>query len=382
MKRFASTIQKPLSLLNGHLTTCIADATYNHADGFTFINPCTDKTYIGFWPDDCLYPYLAQPEIFDKENGEKLLAFLADSIIELAYVPDRIEPDGTPVMSPGQKDTPHTDRMPHHLPAAWTRVLSCFEQWGAAIPEKKAWAQVITRSFEQVPFENGLVYNDPQNPNVGYGFYDTVAITGMELMSSLMLYKGFLRAADLFADTAEPAIVQQWRAKAQAIRDNLHRLYDENIGGYVAGSVDCRQFSVWGNGLAYWLSSEGQKRIIAATWKKLAGKIFKSGFTRQIAEDSGWQRMLIPGYSAGQYMNGGYWPVGTAYIIGALAKHSLKLAENLAEELAENVERFKYAEWISPDGKECGAKGFIGSLALPVVALRAAVDKTPLLSVF
>ena len=382
MKRLGFILQKSLSLLNSHLTAYIAKATYHHPDGFTFINPCTDKTYIGFWPDDCLYPYLAQPEIFNPDNGAKLLAFLTNSIVDLPYVPDRVEPDGSAVMSPGPKGAPHTDRMPHHLPAAWTRVLGYFKQWGVAIPQKENWARVIARSFEQVPFENGLVYNDPQNPNVGYGFHDTVAITGMELMSSIVLCRGLERAAELFADTADTATVQKWRAQAQAIRDNLCRLYHENIGGYVAGSVDCRQFSVWGNGLAYWLSSLSQRKAIAATWLKHADAIFRYGFTRQIPEANGWQRMLMPGYAPGQYMNGGYWPVGTAYVIGALAEHHADFAARLAEELAENVARFDCAEWVSPDGTECGARGFIGSLALPVIALRAAIDGVPLANVF
>lgn len=41
-----------------------------------------------------------------------------------------------------------------------------------------------------MPVSCSLAYVDPQIPCVGFGSFDTVAITGFELMSSLVLHRG------------------------------------------------------------------------------------------------------------------------------------------------------------------------------------------------
>ena len=95
------------------------------------------------------------------------------------------------------------------------------------------------------------------------------AITGFELMTSLVLYRGLQRAAALFADVVTPAQKQRWLGQAEGIRDNLHRLWSDGDGAYFAGSKDCRQINVWANGLAYWLSApEKQRRIWWRTWRR------------------------------------------------------------------------------------------------------------------
>src|SRR5205814_8180626 len=105
-----------------------------------------------------------------------------------------------PIRSPGDEHSPLSPDMPRHLPAAWVRLVDVLEEHGVRWPEKRAWCALIERSFARVSFARGLVYIDPQRPVVGFGFDDTIAITGLELFSSPVLLRGFQRAQRLFAD--------------------------------------------------------------------------------------------------------------------------------------------------------------------------------------
>ena len=161
-------------------------------------SPCISETYRGIWPDDFLYPLMVQPGLYDREKLNQIAGFLTNSIVDLECFPDRVEADGMPVMQPGALSHPHARVMPVHLPAAWVRLIDNLEKMGATIPAKDDWARVFKRSIDTISFSCGLAYIDPQIPRVGFGFHDPEAITGFELMSSLVLHFGLKRAARLF----------------------------------------------------------------------------------------------------------------------------------------------------------------------------------------
>lgn len=356
-----------------------ADAKRQVAPNCVLLTPQTGTGYNGVWPDDCLYPLMALPSLSDRKELAGVIGFLSDSVLGLPVVPDRVEPDGLPIMSPGpsQPGKAMAPRMPLHLPAAWVRLLDYYQSFGVEIPQKKAWAALIARSFAAVPFANGLAYNDPQSPTVGFGFHDSIRITGMELMSSLMLYRGFQRAEKLFAGDIDEGTLALWRNRADGIRSNLHRLYDPAVGGYIGGSKLGRQFSVWANGLAYFLASPEQQKSIARLYADQSPAIFLKGCTRQIAEE-GWQ-----GNGAGtSYQNGGFWATGTGYVLPLLARENPELALRLADELVENLPRFEFAEYLKGDGSPGGPKGFLASVALPLIGVRSIIANQPLLELF
>ena len=123
------------------------------AGGVVLQMPCVSNAYRGVWPDDCMYPFMAMPALVDKKEQQGVLNFLTDSMTDLKQVPDRVEADGLPVLSPGATNqSPMSPSMPLHLPAAWTRYLDYCQQFGLDIPHRKKWAQLIDRSFKLIPF--------------------------------------------------------------------------------------------------------------------------------------------------------------------------------------------------------------------------------------
>lgn len=363
------------------LVTQAQRAKYSTSSGAVFINPSVDTHYHGIWPDDSLYPLLLVPDLMIEDELDSMLAFLTDSVVDLPYLPDRVEPDGTPILSPGMYDSPHTDRMPLHLPAAWVRLLQHCESRGVSIRRKGDWWRLVRRSYDRVPFSCGLVYVDPQRPCVGYGFHDGVAITGCELMCSLIHYRGLERAAKLFAEVGDRDVLKYWTEMSGRIHKNLPRLFDPAIGGLVAGSRDCRQFSVWANGLAYELMDESRRTAIVEFLLAHRQHIFVRGCTRQIAEPAGWQRMLTPS-TLGEYMNGGAWPTGTGYVLPAIAAADPRLATEILLDLVETVESFGSPEWLDGRGAARGARHFNASIALPMLGLKSILSGTPLIDFF
>jgi hypothetical protein len=370
-------LQSAHDRLAGYLTELVPGARRQLGKA-TLLMPQSGGGYSGVWPDDSLYPLMALPALANKAEMRGTLEFLGDSVLDLEYVPDRIEPDGLPVLSPGPSDKPPmTHRMPLHLPGAWVRLLDYYERFGVAIPRKKAWARLIERSVNCVPFANGLAYADPQRPPIGFGYLDSIKITGWELLSSLALMRGLERAVTLFESDTSTDIRDHWARLAKGIRANLHRLYDAEIGGYVEGSRAGHQFSVWGNGLVCSLAAPEAKARIVQFYRDHQTKIFLLGCTRQIAEP-GWEGNG-PG---GSYQNGGFWGTGTGYVLPALAEQDPAFAVQLAEELVRNLPKIDFAEWIGTDKKPAGALRFLGSVSLPLLGLKSILERRPLIDYF
>jgi hypothetical protein len=357
-------------------------------DGTGLVRQCS-VGYNGIWPDDYLFPLLVCPDLQSRRELDGILALLTESSVDLPCLPDRVEFDGLPILSPGGYDRPHATRMPLHLPAAWVRVLSWYEEQRLVIPRKADWAEAFRRSVDTVPFSFGLAYVDPQIPCVGFGYFDTVAITGFELMSSLVLRRGLERAGTLFANDVDAKVLARWERLARSMATGIQKLWDPGIGGFVAGSKDCRQPGTWSNGLAYGAPgvTASQKESIAGFLLRNRDRLFRHGFTRQIVEDTGWQRLMPAasegGYvSLGTYMNGGYWATGTGYVLPILWEHDRAFARALLEEMTDSLERFDVPEWSDAEGKRHGALKFLMSLAIPMLAIRAIREARPLVHYF
>lgn len=372
--------------LRTHLLDLLERSKVLYDNNLKIHSPCVSSTYRGLWPDDFLYPLLVEPGLYDKSRLTQIARFLTDSMIDLNLFPDRVDSDGMPMMHPGYAFNQHpTEIMPIHLPAAWIRLLDNFEKMGATVTSKEDWAQLFKRGVDSISFACGLAYSDPQHPRVGFGFHDQVAVTGFELMSSMVLHFGLKRAARFFRGYIHESEISRWERLSKGIADNLYRLYDEEQGAYLAGSKDCRQVNVWGTGLAYWMSTPEIRKRIGRYYKRNYDTIFLKGATRQIAEADGWQRMWDAKYDmkshqyeaspVGHYINGGFWSVGTGWILPVMAVENPELAVKIVGDMVESSIAMDFPENIKSDGTKSGASGFLAGIALPMMALKSIIEK-------
>lgn len=373
------------TILGGYYDMCAEKARSNWAgtggrnsEPLESINPSSNG-YKGLWPDDFEFILLGG-QVLDVPQYQRLLQFCTDSVVDLTHFPDCIAEDGMPWMAFGgdYKDTGY--KMSPALPSAWIRLLTLMESRGAVIPQKEKWAALFIRSIAQTEFSCGLVYVSPNRPHITYPFHDTVAITGFELMSSVVTYRGFILADKLFADCVDAAVRRDWLERAENIRRNLYRLYDEEQGIFLAGSYDNRQADVWGSGLAYALAEPDQKAAMGRYFLENRDRIFREGMTRQTDKPEGWSRMIIP-FPAGDYMNGGYWSTGTGFVLPAVYDQNPELAMELLEELVLSLPKYEFAESVNMETGKITNSGFMMGIALPLVAVRAILDEKQLLDV-
>ncbi len=385
---YTSAYKELYEILRKHLIDYLERSKVEYDNNFKIHSPCVSNTYRGLWPDDFLYPMLVESGLYDKERLTQISKFLTESMVDLELFPDRVDSDGMPMMHPGYAFSQHpTERMPLHLPAAWIRLIDYIEKMGATIPRKEDWALLFKRGIDSISFACGLAYSDPQHARVGFGYHDMVAITGFELMSSMVLHFGLKRGARFFNGYIEKTEINKWERLSKEIADNLYRLFDEEHGAYFAGSKDCRQINVWGNGLAYWMSKPEIRKRIGQYYEKNRKAIFLKGATRQIAEPEGWQRMWAAKYDmnlgryesslVGSYINGGFWSVGTGWVLPAIEIENPELALEIAREMVENSVKLGFPECVSADGNGGGASGFIAGIAVPMMGLKAIIEKKP-----
>jgi len=343
------------------------------------IQPAAPGGYCGLWPDDWYFPVRLMPELLSKEAAQKLFLFLTAAVENAPALPDRVEPNGHLVFQPGPEGRPHGRRMPAHLPAAWIRLIAYLQDRTGDRPLVERWRGVIERSVAQLEFRDGLVWLSDTEPQVGFGFYDTVGLAGYDLLSNIVLERGLRRGVALFGG----ALGETCLKRANGIRENLHRLRSD-AGWYLSDSVGCRQFSPWSNGLAYgadYLPSS-DRQMIATAIECARTNVICRGQVRHCPDN--WRRMNAMAGSGqpGVYMNGGYWAVGSAYVLSALYDRDPPAAMALLRDMLASLERSDFAEWESADGKRFGARKFMMSAALPLAAVEAILANQPLISWF
>jgi hypothetical protein len=193
-------------------------------------------------------------------------------------------------------------------------------------------------------------------------------------MTSLVIKRGLERAAALFENDLPAATIADWKTKAQRIGENVHRLFDAKVGGFVGSTKAGRGFDVWGNGLAWPLATPEQRKVIAATLEKHRADIFALGCTRQTPYPDGW-----PGTQVKGYQNQGFWATGTGFVLPALAEADPDFALRHTQDLVDNMEKIKRHEFIDAAGKPGGPAEFLASLSMPLMGLRAILNGRPLL---
>ena len=94
---FRTELEQAYKTLNGYMKECAAASKMKYG-GDIEAYTSSDGHYYSLWSDDFLFPVLVCPELLDKNTLQRIADFITDSIVDLEYLPDRIEPDGLPIM--------------------------------------------------------------------------------------------------------------------------------------------------------------------------------------------------------------------------------------------------------------------------------------------
>lgn len=350
----AASLPSEFIWLREQVRTALASARFTFTEGVAAYYPAAGgKCYPNCYLRDFTYMVESAPEFVPATDTRALLALFLSHCREDGTAPEQIKADGRPTYV-CHGPLPVVDSGPFlvKLMAAYQTQESDLEFLCQNLPR-------LTKALDALPTETetGLIWVDPARPHTAYGFTDTIAKTGREFYSSLLLFDawGIIRGfAERLGDhrTASTAGMR-WSQLARS----FDVLWSDNESMYLAASVDCRQIDVWGSLYAcvVGVADPARRQRIGAWCEANRDRILFHNQVRHLPAPASWKR-VIPGpgleplQQPGCFQNGAYWATASGWY--AELMESLRPGSGIAflVDLVRDFQAHGIWECIGPDG--------------------------------
>lgn len=286
------------------------------------------------------------------QNGPEERKLKSGGIIPPFAIPDHVNFDGGAVFYPGTYDAgenqggepwgtlPPVDDHYYFVHAAYRlfRLTHDGKFLGEHINGLPLIERLI-RAFDApaVDDNTGAVTTNQQRRAVGFGFVDSVYMTGSLLIPTLLRYQAAKELAKLCVAGGRTEDAPRFSKIAQQIVVHLPKVFaftSAQDGWLKAATGISGQPDVWGTLLALRmkvLPADPHQHALAAIVKAVrGGTIEYAGAVRQVPTDldagphTAWQRSLA-GFNT--YQNGAYWHTATGWLMNALRGHDDGLAQ-------------------------------------------------------
>jgi len=329
--------------------------------------------YDAFWLRDYAYALEGCPEALgDKEATDACMTFVNAQRADGAGV-DCVKFDGTPIYKPGMGsmgENPVADGSQFTVAVAWHTYRK--------VQDRELVKRIVNRLIKTmgaVPRDpqNGLVYIRPGGyDRCPYGFTDTVRKQGDELFCSLLCFDASCKLADLLDAAGRPDDAHKWRAEADRVAGSIRAvLWDGQTGLFRAATVQCKEPDIWGSAFAVYLGvvTKDQALAIAKYFKEHYSEIVYRGQIRHLPGGVYWE-VACP---KDTYQNGGYWATPTGWFVYTLDLVAPSLADRTVVDLAQELPRNAFAEWVLGDKK--GVTNYLASVSLPIAGIRKMLER-------
>ncbi|MEM1507860.1 MAG: hypothetical protein QW145_04405 [Candidatus Bathyarchaeia archaeon] len=333
-------------------------------DGTTLFRPDGGGQYNAFWTRDFCYMLEGLRGYIPHEDAVQAYFFIVNRQRDDGGIPDRVEPNGRPVYQVlGSK--PPTDNPQFAVKIVW----EIWRSYNDITPFTYT-SHMLEKALNSLPMSEraNLIWIDPDNPHSSYGFTDTVAKTGEELFSSLLLYEAHIKMADLYRAVNRLREAETHMEKASGIREDLERLWSGK-GYFYAASQDCRQPDVWGSAYSVWIGAVDDSRALEIShWLRgHLDKIVKWGQIRHLPEPHIWEKTLIE-VKPGTYQNGAYWGTASGWVAYAVSLTDHQLARQIIVDLAQFCRsEGKVWECVNTNYRKC--PDYVATLACPATLI-------------
>lgn len=293
------------------------------------------------------YIYAFADDLIAPEDAKGFLEYLLAGQRADGCMPDRVNSKGKAIYSPGGENRPLADHALDNGPFLASAVCRYVANSGD-LEFFRQHENAFRRGMDFVNrADNGLVYNDPDNPQCVYGFTDIIKKTGHLLFTSVLYYEA-CQDLETACRAAGVGDADEYARRAQLIKDNVGILWDKRTGAFWAADGLCKQWDIWGtafvihNGLATPEQETAALDFLVNTYDRYAEK----GQIRHILDPETWQA-LFAYRPEGVYQNGAYWATPLGWFVPVLARRDPALAQKtLAECLADFRER-GINEWVN-----------------------------------
>lgn len=306
--------------------------------------------YKALWTRDSYYMVEYAGDLMDPKEIKGAIYYLINGQREDGCIPDRVNAAGLPVYSPGPPNKPMADHALDNGPFMAMMVCSYVNQYDDVALLKELEPKLL-RGLEQIRVkENGLVYNDPKNPECVYGFTDIVKKTGYLLFSSLLYYKANLEMYKL-CKKHEIGNANKYRRRYEYVRQSINKLWDDEHGMFWAADIDCKQIDIWGSAYAVdvGITSEEQTQRIATYLVEHYDETVMNGQIRHLTKSEGvWNNLFKP-RKEGEYQNGAYWATPLAWLLPIYDLRKPGLSKKTLEDVIEDFQENEINECINVD---------------------------------
>lgn len=286
------------------------------AGGIWINTPDGVGNYKALWTRDSYYMVEYAGDLMNPADIKASIYYLINGQREDGCIPDRVNAAGVPVYSPGPPGKPMADHAVDNGPFMAMMVCSYVNQFNDVALFKEL-EQRLLRGLEHISVkENGLIYNNPENPECVYGFTDIVKKTGHLLFSSLLYYKANLEMYKL-CQKYKYGNADQYKTRYENVKQSISMLWDEDRGMFWAADAGCKQTDIWGSAYAVdiGLATEEQSKRIATYLVEHYDETVYRGQIRHLSESDGaWDSLFHP-CEEGTYQNGAYWATPLAWIL-------------------------------------------------------------------
>lgn len=342
------------------------------AEGFTYYFPAAHGSgYPASYLRDFCYMVEAAAEFIPADHVGGTIDFFMSHITADGLCPERIGlKDGVRIIYVCHGPLPAVDS-----PLFLTKLMQAYLHHypGTAITIEQF--EKLRQTLSTVPRDEatGLVWIDPAQAHTGYGFMDTIAITGLNLFSSLLTLEAHRIMVALAERLNQEGAADHYREQSERIIRNLDELWSEDEGMYLAGSMDCRQLDIWGSIYACHLqaiSDDRRQRIAERLWADRERCLYR-GYLRHIFEPDYWQRLIVEeDYTEpGKFQNGAYWSTPSGWLAELWESWRPGTGLQLLEELVDDFRENSVWECIHPSGYT-RLENNLSSIVLPYRSLK------------
>jgi hypothetical protein len=322
------------------------------------------------------------------QNGGTARKLKSGGILPPYCIPDHINFDGTAVYYPGTYSSgedqgaepwgtfPPADDHYEFVHLGWLLVQQSKNR--GMLSTKVGELTVLERmkkAFDSPVSdeESGLFETSKEARAVGFGFCDSITVTGKVLYPSLLRYRA---AKELYSLTKEA----KYRDAALRIERSIPITFGEPDLGWLKAATDIgQQADVWGTLLALHLGaldaphSKLARRTVLEAFK--AGTIALEGAVRHIPTDrdfsatSAWEKALE---GKGIYQNGAYWHTPTGFLIEVLKMEDRNLAQKVFSDYVTHLRKGGEIPWecFNPALNHAQNGGYLASVAWPYSVLK------------
>jgi glycogen debranching enzyme len=333
--------------------------------------PDTQGHYAAMWTRDFCYMVEGAGHLIPPQDIARGIDTLLDRQREDGAIPDRVEPDGTPVYLAGPREQPLGCECPTDNPQFLVKLVS---EYVRMTGDRAYFTRRLARLFRalgSVPtMPNGAACIDPSTPHSGYGFTDTVAKTGGESFSTLLLWEAWRLLGKLSSLVEDHDAAHDAHEAAEHTKRSFEQFWSDEFGMFNAATRDCRQIDLWASAYAIRIGAVGssQRKRIASFFSDLYNDCTLRGYVRHLVAGQYWQRLLVP-VPHDTYQNGGYWAVPSGWVVRALlSSPQPELAERLVGDLIAEFRAGGVCEWIS--ASEHALPGYVASGTLLLDAVK------------